>query len=256
MTCESACGDPGFLSANIQWCEASNRRTTAADAPECPTLIARFVGAAATAPPPGDATTSVLSPENNCEKLPKLSERRACALAKTTPSCSRSVTELEGRARLLVTEISQQLDQYGELLERDWSDVSNRALLCAFSRDDLDLYYEGATSNPQILKALQSKASGIQSCQVEWEKWVRNRPVVPGQADSLLDEVARDAEQQLGPLKAQIEGLSASVAKLQAAATTIVGIMDVHLIFCDPAGSGSVAPETKSGEGRSEVTPD
>lgn len=237
-TCAQACRLGSFLEANVDYCLGRGLLGTdpgapaPADAPACAGLLAGLTGRATP-----DAAPEAAAPEgSDCESFATLSERRRCALAKVTPKCSATVTELESDARLLVDEITRELAQYGDLLERDWNDISNRQRLCVFSLAELDASYEAANDNPEILRALQQNASEIQACQSDWEDWVRSNAGTRA-SDSLIDQVSRDAEAQLGPLKAQVATLSQSVARLESAAATIVEIVDIHIIYCDPAGS-------------------
>lgn len=173
---------------------------------------------------------------NQCDQYETYSERRRCELTQLTPQCSPTVVELEGRARLLVTQIGQELAQYGGLLERDWTDITNRAALCSFSIAQLDENYQVASENPELLRALQRQATGIQTCQGDWETWLRENAGTQG-SDALIDQVTRDAEAQLGPLKGEIANLGESVQKLESATDTIGEIIDVHIFFCDPEGT-------------------
>ncbi|MAC80615.1 MAG: hypothetical protein CML66_21410 [Rhodobacteraceae bacterium] len=176
-----------------------------------------------------------MSQETDCSQLEKLSERRICELAKVAPSCSPSVSQLIGEAQLLVRVIDDEVSQYGDLLTRDWSDVDNQELLCAFSIDELDRNYDIATENPAKLISLRNQATDIQACQTEWETFVRDNAATTG-SDRLVDQVTRDAEARLDSLKGQIETLTSSVATLENAADVIVGIVDLHIIYCNPDG--------------------
>lgn len=244
-SCAAACREAAFLEENATYCLNNGHfvddPTAPGDAPAC---VEHFGTAIVVDPPlppiPGEPTstnTEAVEPEGpDCDALTDVFEQRECELAKVAPACSPTVTELEARARLLVTEIDQELAQYGDLLTRDWTDVNNRQRLCEFSRAQLSENYQIATQNPEILRTLQRDAGDIQACQRDWEEWMRDNAETDA-SDSLIDAVTRDAEEQLGPLTEQMEELGVSVAKLQSAAETILGIVDVHIIYCDPDGT-------------------
>lgn len=250
-SCAAACGEAAFMAENATYCLSNGHFVDDpnANAPgDSRACVEHFGTAIIVGRPPlpipggssGEAAptnTEAGQPEvPDCSALPTWSEQRRCELAKVTPACSANLTELEGQARLLVTAIDLELGHYGELLTREWTDLNNRALLCAFSLAELDRNYEIATRNPTILRILQRAATDIQACQTEWEQWVRDASGSEG-SDSLIDSVTRDAEWQFEALRVQMENLRTSVARLQSAADTIVEIVDIHLIYCDPAGT-------------------
>lgn len=236
-SCAQACEDPDFLKEHVGYCldnglvGRSPDLPALTDAPECAahfqTTPATLTG---TAEPEAD-----VSEQTDCSQLEKLSERRMCELAKVAPACSPSVSQLIGEAQLLVRVIDDEVSQYGDLLTRDWSDVNNQELLCGFTIDELDRNYEIATENPAKLISLRNQATDIQACQTEWETFVRDNASSTG-SDRLVDQVTRDAEARLDSLKGQIETLSSSVQTLENAAGIIVGIVDLHIIYCNPDG--------------------
>jgi hypothetical protein len=236
-TCAPACNVADFLGSNTTYC-LDNALIGAASSPtpddaSCSALFAVFSDE--------DPVEEVVIAESEltddeCAGLGTRSAQRRCELAKIAPACSPTVVELEGRARLLVSEIGIELDQYGDLLESDWTDVNNRDLLCGFSLEQLDQNYEVATENPEMLRALQRQANDLQSCQTNWEVWMRENAGTRS-SDTLIDQVMRDAETQLGPLKDRITGLGQSVLKLESASGTIGEIIDVHIFLCDPEGT-------------------
>jgi hypothetical protein len=249
QSCAEACRDDKFLGENLTYCLENGLvgagTLDVADAPEC-------VGLFETSPPgqqTQDASTShgqIPAQVVDCSEFTKLSERLRCELNTTGPKCSASVEELQGQGRLLDTSIQAQLAQYGELLTKDWSDVNNRELLCAFSLSELDENYEVATQDPHALRAVQRQAISIQACMSEWEDFVRARAEAEagsGDSDTLADELARDAEERLGPLQGQIENLSLSIGTLEAAADTITSIEKLHLIYCKAEGEPPLATE-------------
>lgn len=260
-SCAPACLDPQFLGINAAYCIGKgiiNRGPgdpPLEDGPNCQTYFAAGAGNvdAAAVPIPDPAPVSSGQSANDsvnrqvvgaegedCEKLEKLSEQRRCKLDKVGPKCSPTVTALEKRARLLVTSIKGELSKYGDLLTRDWRDVNNRERLCALGLNELDRNYEIATQNPDTLRASRREAQAIQSCQSEWEAFVRHH-AGSNNSDSLVDTVAREAEAQLADLKGQIEELTRSIAKLEVVAGTIRDIVDVHIIYCDAAGQPPAA---------------
>lgn len=261
-SCASACEDAEFLSNNAAFCISTGilygKSTQKRDDANCVTILP--VGTDNAVKPRvatsgggqmnGDTVAVGATPaETNagttseCGGLETQFKRRRCELAKVTPACAPTVTDLIGKSRLLVTQIELELEKYGDLLQRDWTDVSNRALLCGFSEVSLEDSYNLASENPEGLRALQRQATGVQGCQAEWETWVRDN-AGNRSSDALIDSVTRDAEAQLVPLKGQIEGLSTSVSKLENAAETIGEIIDVHIIFCDPNGTPVPPPPT------------
>lgn len=237
-TCAPYCGDRVFLEANLDYCSdngfISFSPTPDADDDSCSAIFAHD-----TTDSDGSGELVVNSGgDDACAEFETHSERRRCELKQLTPACSPTVVDLEGRARLLVTEIGLELSQYGELLERDWTDINNRDALCTFSIAQLDDRYNLASENPALLRALQRQATEIQACQSEWEAWLRDNAGTQI-SDILIDILTRDAEAQLGQLRERTESLSESVTKLETATDTIGEIIDVHILFCDPDGSGA-----------------
>jgi hypothetical protein len=131
------------------------------------------------------------------------------------------------------------LASYGDLLTRDLSDVSSRDLLCEFSLEELDDNFARANDEPELLRATQATARNLQSCQNDWEEYVRGRDLGAGVSDELQDQTARDLEEQLEPMQEQFQALNASIDRLQVAAQTIEGLILIHIDFCRPQGSGN-----------------
>lgn len=228
-TCAVACSDGSFLAENASYCLGlglmSGESKIAADAAAC---AATFSSAVV-------ETTTVDVPDfDECES-DDIFAREECILAKITPQCSPTVSSLRGRAELLVTEIQNELAQYGELLERDWSNVSNGDLLCQFTRDDLRDYYQISSENPGLLNGLQRQASGIQFCGVEWEEWMRSSDIrkTPNISSELIDQLSREAERDLVPLRSQIKNLRVSTETLENAEDSIIAIVQLHILSCD-----------------------
>lgn len=238
-TCAPYCGDRVFLEANLDYCSdngfISFSPTPDADDDSCAAIFAQDT---TDGDGTGEPVVNAGSDDHPCAEFETYSERRRCELTQLTPACSPTVVELEGRARLLVTEIGLELNQYGELLERDWTDITNRDALCTFSIAQLDENYNMASENPALLRALQRQATEIQACQAEWEAWLRDNAGTQS-SDVLIDQLTRDATAQLGPLQERIENLSRSVNKLETATDRIGEIIEVHIFFCDPDGSGA-----------------
>ncbi|MGR3804777.1 MAG: hypothetical protein ACU0AY_14965 [Marinibacterium profundimaris] len=236
-SCAVACEDPGFLQENVGYCldNALVGRTPdmapLTDAPHC----AAHFDTAAAEPDAAESDAADIPEETDCSTLDRLSERRKCELAKVAPACSSTVSQLVGEAQLLVRVIDDEVSQYGDLLTRDWTDVTNQELLCSFTIDELDENYVIATENPAKLLSMKSRATDIQACQTEWEVFVRDNAATTG-SDRLVDQVTRDAEDRLDALQGQIETISTSVATLENAAEIIVGIVDLHIIYCNPDG--------------------
>lgn len=242
-SCANACNDASFLKDNTSYClENGLIGVQISPKPDAARCIGIFQPEAEETQELIDANAATSNP-GQCDQLKTRSEQRRCELTQLTPQCSPTVVELEGRARLLVTEISLEVAQYGELLKRDWTDIDNRDALCRFSISELDENYQVASDNPALLRALQRQGTGIQSCQSEWEKWLRDNAGTRG-SDSFIDRIARESEAQLGPLKEQIERLGSSVKQLESATDTIGEIIDVHIFFCDPEGTPTEQQET------------
>ena len=234
-SCAPACEDSAFLNDNVGYCLENGLLGRPVDAPPltddaiCADHFAAVPVEEPAALPSSQPTTT------DCVALDRLSDRRRCELAKVAPACSPSVSQLIGEAQLLVRVIDDEVSQYGDLLTRDWTDVTNQERLCAFTIDELDQNYVIATENPATLLSLKTQATDIQACQTEWEGFVRDNAATTG-SDRLVDQVTRDAEARLGALKGQIETISTSVDTLENAAEIIVGIVDLHIIYCNPDG--------------------
>lgn len=237
-SCAIACNDTSFLSANTSYClENGLIGVEISPQPDSAQCIGIFQPEAEKPEVVVDANSPTAN-SDQCAQFETYSERRRCELEakQLTPQCARTPVELEGRARLMVTEIGLELDQFGDLLESDWTDINNRDALCSFSIAELDENYQIASENPDLLRALQRQATNIQSCQSDWENWMRDNAGNQG-SGTLIDQVTRDAEAQLGPLKTEIANLRVSVETLESATDTIGDVIDVHIFYCDPAGT-------------------
>lgn len=174
----------------------------------------------------------------DCSKFDSRSEQLRCEQnRKGRPICSITAVALEDDASLLVTEVRQELQQYGELLARDLTDIASRDLLCEFSLEELDANYQRATKDPEALKTIQRRADGIQECRREWEDYLRNRATSPAISDIIVENTAEASRRQFEPLVEQLENLSRSITKLEQAASTIDGLIIIHIDFCAPEGT-------------------
>lgn len=242
-TCALQCGeDNGFLANNVSFCVDNNFVGTRADlsaAKDDASCNATFGRAEPVTDNPEPTTAQEIASDNSeCENIKSISKKRDCIAKKYRPSCSTSVASLQGQAELLVIGIKGELDQYGDLLTGDWKNAENREELCKLKLEDLDKKYEIATDNPASLRASQRQAQEIQKCQGEWEKFVRERAEKRALkskgnvSDKRADTLAREAEEQLAPLKNRIAELSNNIAQLETVAETIIGIVDDHLVYC------------------------
>lgn len=239
-SCAPACADATFFVANTPYCAANalsggvmgelfdgvvdSDMCTAFEVaeaePEAPVTVIR-------------GSEGEMSAE--CAALPSLSQRMACQRVDEVPSCAPNVPRLEANANLVVRSIGEELAQYGDLLERDWTEIDNQALLCEFTLTELDESYVAATEDPQRLERLQDNAREIQSCHAEWEMFARDRATA-ATSDSLVDSAQRESAERLTVVADTIEDLRGSIEQLRGAADTIVGIVDAHLTFCDNEG--------------------
>lgn len=242
-TCGGFCSDAEFLRDNVSYCAVAGFSSGGAtDSAECTTLFgaADAVGGDED-PDPAPSQHEVVetaTPTEDCSRFERQSERRRCELQLEggRPTCSANVPDLERSAALLASEVQAQLASYGDLLTRDLSDVSSRELLCSISLEELDKNYERATSEPEGLRVIQRNAADVQTCQGEWQEYVRNRQAA-GVSDALQDDTARSLQEQLAPLEEQLVELSSSITKLNQAAQTIDGLIVIHFDFCDPEGT-------------------
>jgi len=225
-SCAVACKDATFLAIYASYCLDNNLLDSNAELLEDPPSCKESFGDSAAG---GDV---------DCSTLTVLSERLLCEqrAEELLPRCAPSVADLAERAGVLITEIQSRLADYGDLLVRDFKDVRNHDALCAYSRADLDESYQIATSNPEVLATLQTNATDIQDCRAEWETFVRSTAGTSA-PDSLVDRVARESQDRLGPLQDQLQHLSQSIEKLRNAAAEIEEIAKIHLVFCDPNGT-------------------
>lgn len=238
------CIDQNFISGNVNFCVTNffneESRGAAKDGPNC---IAIFgVGLTETngggdSEPVDPESIKVVDSGKDCSTFSRISEQRRCELEKIAPACAPTVIELEKRAGLLVTDIKTELSTYGDLLTRDYSAVEERDALCQFTIAELDQNYAIAAENPAILRSLQRQAQSFQSCQTDWEDFVRGYDT-QSSSDIRIDTLVRQSEAELEELKGEIVGLSESVVKLENAKQSIVEIIDVHIFFCDPEGNG------------------
>ena len=256
-TCATACKSSEFLTNHVDYCLSNGliggTSAPPADAASCSAIFGA-AGDNAQPTPPAEVnrvdppepsiqpavTEPAAKDEIDCSTVKGFIERKRCEQAKIAPKCAPTVTDLENQSRLLVTQIEAELSTYGELLLRDWSEINNRALLCAFTEADLEESYNLAAGNQDSLHTLQRQATSIQSCQSEWETLVRDNAGNLTSTD-LIDVIARDAEKQLEPLKKQINRLSESIGQLQNAAKTIDQIGAAYVNFCDGKGTSLTA---------------
>jgi hypothetical protein len=254
--CGSLCGDDAsFLRANRSFCTAAlANQDEAMDDAVCadilPGLAASDVEtssdggsapASGTSPDtgetPGLTGTAAAPPAEDCNRFESRSEQLRCIQnSKGRPTCSATAVALEDDASLLVTEVRQELSQYGELLSRDLTDTASRDLLCEFSRDELDENYNRATQDPEALRTIQRRADSIQDCRRQWEDYLRNRATSPDISDFLVEDTAEASREQFKPLIEQLENLSSSITKLEQAASTIDGLIIIHIDFCPAEG--------------------
>ena len=257
-SCAAACEETAFLQAHAGFCRDNGALSGAGaakleDDPVCATLFAEAPAEDAkeetgSPDPAGDASEAPApettaaegdegATEKDCSAFERPSERIRCETTER-PSCSDNVLSLEADARLLATEVEQELGNYGDLLARDLTSVESRDLLCEFSLEELDKNYLRATQDPAALRTIQRRAGGIQQCRGEWEKYLRNSSKTNNQvSDRIFDNVARDVEAQFEPLKGQLQNLSSSITRLEQAAGTIEGLIRIHIDFCDPDGT-------------------
>ncbi len=137
--------------------------------------------------------------------------------------------------------VEQELGQYGELLTRDYSDVSNRNLLCEFSMPELEENYVLATDDPETLRVTQENTRELQDCRKEWEAYYRNRSQRGDTSDSLTDNLVRDSQEAMRPLTERMQDLSRSISNLERAGATIENLILLHYDWC-PSGGVSANP--------------
>lgn len=248
-SCAAYCKEASFLRQNLDFCVDNDLLSgvapeTVSDDPQCQAgaelgatdeSTVQMGEAAGANAAEGISGSGVKA--NDCSAIKKASERIRCERQGIRPDCSDSVVQLEDEAELLATQVQQNLLQYGDLLTRDLTDVSSRALLCEFSIDELDEKYLRATEDPAQLRTVQRTAREIQECQGQWEDYVRTRAANSQVSDQLSDDVARQMEAQFAPLKEQLENLSSSITQLNRASGQIEQLIGIHIDFCDPAGT-------------------
>ena len=255
-TCGELCSeDAAFLSANGPFCSAALSGTPGTDDPVCETIPLAVV--TAQQPQPSDAVETVTQasqsagtgnatqeqtasqdPDEDCMQYESRPEQLRCQQNKRgRPTCSTTAVSLEDDAQLLVTEVSQELEQYGDLLTRDLTDVASRDLLCRFSLDDLDQNYQRATKDPAALRSIQRRADSIQQCRQQWEDYLRNRAASSSINDNIIQSTADSTRENFEPLTEQLQNLSSSITTLEQAASTIDGLIIIHMDFCPPEGT-------------------
>ena len=256
--CASLCGeDATFLQSNRSFCaSALSRQGEARDDRVCPDILPDLA-TTNTEPSPEDnqapatnetasnhEASATASAEEDCGKFESRSEQLRCIQnSKGRPTCSATAVALEDDASLLVTEVRQELAQYGELLAEDLTDIASRDRLCEFSRDELDANYERATQDPEALRTIQRRADNIQDCRGEWEEYLRKRATSPDISDIIVENTAEASRKQFQPLIEQLENLSSSITKLEQAASTIDGLIIIHNDFCRAEGTRAAAQE-------------
>lgn len=240
-SCAKACGNETFLIGFAGYCLSSSfsvSKKPKKDDASCSEIFVALEGASPIQrgedehfTSGGDEASESKKVPAECDKVVPRSAQRKCELSKVFPACSSNVVELEGRARLMVRDIGLELEKYGSIFDRDWTNVTNRDELCDFELEQLDESYKTASESPSFLRSLQRQASEIQSCQAEWEAFSREN-IGRKASDQLVNNVARDLEKQLVPLKEQNAILGQSIAKLQSATEVIDAIIDTHIIYC------------------------
>ncbi|MGR3467995.1 MAG: hypothetical protein ACU0CI_08950 [Shimia sp.] len=178
-------------------------------------------------------------PQNEKETRP-IAEVRAASLRSGAPACSGSLLNLEERISVLVFDVNSVLSSHGVAISKAYS-VENRGDLCRIPLRSLDQAYDAATENVDNVAALRPRFVGLEACLVDWEEFIYDKSGTAG-SDVLRDRLTRDAEARLEPLRAQIGGLNTSIQTLEDAAGTIVQMVDLHLIYCDPEGEAQPAP--------------
>lgn len=254
-TCGALCSkDAAFLSANGPFCSTALSGNPGADDPVCGTIplagvtvqppqtsedveiVTQASRSAETGSAMGEQAASQ-APDEDCMQYKSRPEQLRCQQNKRgRPTCSTTAVSLEDDAQLLVTEVSQELEQYGDLLTRDLTDVASRDLLCRFSLDDLDQNYQRATNDPAALRSIQRRADSIQQCRQQWEDYLRNRATSSSINDNIIQNTADSTRKRFEPLTEQLQNLSSSITTLEQAASTIDGLIIIHMDFCPSEG--------------------
>ncbi len=247
--CASGCGsfcseDPAFLQSNPSFCASVlSGQTEARDDDVCTTLLPGLAEAPAPPEPVEDEKASELTPgviratSEDCARFETRSEQVRCMQgSRGRPTCSATAVALEADASLLVTEVRQELSQFGDLLSEDLTDIASRDRLCEFSIDELDQSYKRATQDPEALRTIQRRADDIQDCRDQWEEYLRNGATNPDISDVIVDNTAEETRKNFLPLIEQLQNLSSSITKLEQAASTIDGLIIIHIDFCPAEG--------------------
>lgn len=234
-TCRSACNDLRYSDGNQNYCSTELKGR---DDASCSAIFAAVeVPESLLAP----AVVEEPSPADECNKLERIRDQILCRQQSQTsenprPNCSDTPQALEQEAALLSTMVEQELSQYGELLTRDYSDVSNRDLLCEFSMPELEENYVLATDDPESLRVTQENTRELQECRKEWEAYYRNRSQRGDTSDSLTDNLVRDSQETMRPLTERMQELSRSISNLERAGATIENLILLHYDWCPSAG--------------------
>lgn len=240
-TCFQRCsGDPAFQRNNMVFCTSVQSSDALKDDRVCanfslvPTANDTESSSSGTAPTEG---TVNVGGDEDCMRFESRPEQLRCLQNKKgRPSCSSTAVSLENDAQLLVAEVRQELEQYGDLLTRDLTDVASRDLLCRFSLEDLDQNYQRATNDPGALRTIQRRADTIQDCRQQWEDYLRNRATSSSINDDIIQNTAESTRERFKPLTEQLQNLSTSITTLEQAASTIDGLIIIHMDFCPPEG--------------------
>lgn len=265
-TCAPACSANDFVDNNFDFCDRTGMLGGELSAqPDDPSCAAKFSASSplavdhyAVTSSSGELHESGLtdgsrplqseaSGNSECDVLESRFAKRRCELAKVTPQCARSVAELEGKSRFLVTQMEMELGKYGELLTRHWNDVENRSLLCAFRKSDLESILNAVSKS---VDAMRREMIGVQVCQSELETWIRS---ITKKQNSQVDflQIMQDDANRLqtlfGPLQRDLEELNNSFNQFQNAEQIVGEIISLHVLFCDPNGTvPTVTSEEKS----------
>lgn len=239
-SCSTLCeSNVNFLASHPDFCNnhlQNDASSSAADHSVCKKLISGSESGSEGTAVETTTPTPIVETKRDCSQYEKRSEQIRCE-REDRPTCSATAVELEADARLLVTEVRHELEQYGELLTEDLTGLESRQALCKFSLDYLDQSYSRAKTEPDNLRIIQQRSRLIQDCRVEWEDYLRNTAASTENNDNLPNKIAADVKKQFEPLVDQLQNLSASINKLNEAEKTIDGLIGIHIDFCAPGGT-------------------
>lgn len=232
-TCATACADTDFLKQNIGFCsrfgfdgmQAGAVVPGTSDDASC-VINNTGVSESDLAPLPDDTGAE------DCEAIPTLMDRLACRQRVEAPPCEPDgFPRLQERADMLILQIDGELEQYGDLLDFDWTTISDTETLCALSEKQLNDSYAAAIEDPDRLEALIGRAREIQDCSTDWENFAR-AGANPNASDGLSSNATDDAIEKLKTLNATIQDLRISADSLSGAAAQIEGVASAYLQFC------------------------